>query len=306
MPSITYKSLSSLAPIRLKYQYYKEEPLKTTYNKFLNGLECYNLFGTSMYQDFSLNKNTCLILTSALNLTTFFNIPQKNNKLPFSVVIQPRNSTIYYLKHNNNTNTFQLTLTSASAFYIQPILNTTKSKIYVDTKPLQVQNFYPYEVFLGEETIDENVFKYQQFEVTQQDDIILIRGYTNDGLRYLSINNDNILRATGLVFNESIVNDYIFKGLLINPSNIQSGFIPTNNWVTYYFDIESKKDNKTVTINKNFENVETNFLIDFAYLKAIETGSGIINIANLKTGLTPTGGPAPIENSYTKEVITTN
>lgn len=308
MPNIVYRSLSSLTPIELRYQYHTNETLKKGYKTFLNGISLFNLNGTKMYQDVALNRESCIVLTSAVNLQNFFDTSKKIQigELPQTILLQPRNYTLHYIKHDIETNTFRLTLTSASTFYIQPISNNKNIKIYVDSKPLQVQSFYPYEVFLSSETKDPEEQKLQQFEVIQQDDIILFKTLTNSGYRYLALNNDNVLRATGLIFNNSIVNDYIFNYTPITTTEIERGFIPTNNWITYYFDIESKKDNKTITINKNFANIDTNFLIDFPYTKAAETGIANINIANLKTGLTPTGGPAPIDNSYNKNVITTN
>jgi hypothetical protein len=311
MPNVVYRSLSSLTPIELRYQYHTNEPLKSGYKQFLNGFSFYNLEGTQKYQDITLNKKSCVVLTSAINLQTFFDTSKKIQigKLPQSVLLQPRQPTspsIYYIKHDSDTNTFRLALTSASTFYVQPLSNTSNIKIYVDSKPLQVQNFYPYEVFLSNETIDENEQKYQKFEAIQHDNIIMFKTLTDSGYRYLALNSDNVLRATGLIFNNSVINDYIFSYIPVTTTEIERGFIPTNNWVTYYYDIESKANNKTVTVNKNFTNVVTNFLIDFPYTKAVETGIATINIANLKTGLTPTGGPAPVENSYDKQVSTTN
>lgn len=303
--------MSSLTPIEPRYQYYTNEPLKNTYKQFLNGISFYNLNGTKMYQDITLNRESCIILTSAVDLQNFFNTSKKIQvgELPQSILLQPRQPTqpsIYYIKHDVDTNTFRLTLTSASTFYLQPLSNANYVKIYVNSKPLQVQNFYPYEIFLSNETIDENEQKYQTFKTIQHNNIIMFQALTDAGYRYLALNSDNVLRATGLIFNNSIINDYIFNYIPITTTEIERGFIPTNNWVTYYFDIESKTNNKTAVVNKDFTNVVTNFLIDFPYTKATETGIAAINIANLKTGLTPTGGPAPVENSYDKQVSTTN
>lgn len=306
MPSIVYKSLLDLTPIEPRYEYYANEPLKLVYKSYLNGLTQYSLEGTKIYQDIAFNKDTCVILTSAVNLQTFFNTETTVKQPPQSILLQPRNSTIYYVKHDTSTNTFRLTLTSASTFFIQPLPNSNFVKLYVNSKPIQVQNFYPYEVFLSNETIDEQEKIRQQFDMVLHEDVIMFRTLTDSGYRYLSLNNDNVLRAVGLMFNESIVNDYVFKCVPVSIPSSNRGFIPTNNWVTYYLDIETKINNKTTDINKDFKNTETHFLINFPYKKATELGVANLNIANLKTGLTPTGGPAPIDNSYTKQVVTTN
>jgi hypothetical protein len=307
MPSVVYKSLTDLVPIEPQYHYYTNEPLNLIYKGYLNGLTQYSVAGTQLYQDVVFNKNSCMILTSAVNLNTIFKAETPStNPIPQTILLQPRNSTIYYIKHDTNTNTFRLTLTSASTFFIQPLDNSKFVRLYVDSKPLQVQSFYPYEVYLSNETIDEQEKIKQQFEMVLHEGLITFKTLTDSGYRYLCLNNDNILRAVGLIFNESIINDYVFKAVPITNTPTTHGFIPTNNWVTYYLDIETKENNRTTTVNKDFKDTNTNFLIDFPYIKATKEGIANLNIANLKTGVTPTGGPAPINNSYTKQVTTTN
>lgn len=306
MPSIVYKSLLDLTPIEPRYQYHINEPLKLVYKNYLNGLTQYSLEGTKIYQDIAFNKDTCVILTTAVELQSFFNTESTVKQPPQSILLQPRDSTIYYIKHDTDTNTFRLTLTSASTFFIQPLSDSNLVKLYVNSKPLQIRNYYPYEVFLSNETIDKQEKKLQQFDMVLNEGVIMFRVLTDSGYRYVSLNNDNVLRAVGLVFNESIVNDYIFKCIPVSVPQTSYGFIPTNNWVTYYLDIETKINNKTTDINKDFKDPQTHFLIDFPYKKAAEYGIANLNIANLKTGVTPTGGPAPIDNSYTKQVVTTN
>ena len=61
-----------------------------------------------------------------------------------------------------------------------------------------------------------------------------------------------------------------------------------------------------LVVNKNLQDSKTNLLVDFPLEEAAKTGKANINIANLKTSITPGGGPAPVNNAYTKEIITTN
>lgn len=294
MVEIVYKSLSSLAPIELKYEYNRDENLQGSVVTYQDGLSFYELEGLKNFQDVSINRDSVLILTSAVNLSSVFVSTEevKLGKLPGTFQLQPRNSTIYYVKYNAEKSAFVKTLTSASTFFVQPLNDSNEVELFVDSKYVQVKANYPYEVYLSERSLDpEEIFR-QRFEIVYDNDTISIKTKTHDGYRYLAFNKDNILRAVGLILNEKIINDYVFKCLSITSPNLNRGFTPSNNWVSYYFNAEEKKDNKTLTINKN-TSTPTNLLIDLTLEKAAETGTANINIANLKTALTPAGGPAP-------------
>jgi hypothetical protein len=110
-----------------------------------------------------------------------------------------------------------------------------------------------------------------------------------------------------MVLNESIINDYVFKCIPVTTIKQETNFIPYNNWTTYYFDVQSKTENKTVDVNQNFVDTNIHYLVDFPYEDATDLGIANINIAGLKTNVTPTGGPAPVNNNSQKDdIITTN
>lgn len=313
MASIVYKSLSALTPIELKYEYYKDEQLQASTVTYKDGISFYNVEGLSNFRDLTINRDSCLVLTSAVNLSSVFTSSQDISlgRLPGSVYLQPRGTLIYYVYHDMESNTFYQELTSTtqpyrSLFYVQPLPNSNEVEIFVDGKYLQVDQEYPYVVRLNERSLDPESINRQRFEVVFQNNLITIKTKTNSGYRYLALNNDNVLRATGLIMNESVINDYVFKGITVTDPSLVRGFTPTNNWVTYYYDIEQTTNNKNVVVNKDLLPVSTNLLIDFPIERAAETGKVNINIANLKTGVTPAGGPAPVNNAYTKQVITKN
>lgn len=316
MAEIVYKPLSALAPVELKYEYYKNEELQASIKTYNNGLSLYEVEGFNSYRDVAINKDSCFILTSSVNLDSIF-VPQKIltvGMAPVSIRIGERLSDgippINFALYNPQQNTFKLTLSSASTFYLQPVKGLRNVvEMFVEGKYVQVDANYPYTVRLGDRSLDDpDIIGRQQFEVivNRKENLISFKTLTNSGYRYLAFNNDNTLRATGLMLNESIVNDYIFVGIPVTNKDFNYGFNPTNNWVTYYFDVESRVDNKNLRINKDFLSVPTNLLVDFPIEKAAETGSIVINIANLKTSVTPAGGPAPVNNAYVKEVIRTN
>lgn len=308
MAEIVYKSLSSLSPIELKYEYYRDEELVSQTTTYQDGFSFYEVEGLKGFQDVTINRDSVLILTSTVDLSSVFTASQEVElgKLPGSFLLQPRNSTIYFLKYKETTNSLVQTLTSASIIYLQPINNTNEVELFIDNKYIQVEAEYPYKVYLGDRTLDPEEINRQRFKTVYDNGFISFKTKTDSGYRYLAFNNDNVLRAVGLILNDTIINDYIFKCLPITSTTLNRGFKPSNDWVTYYFDIEQENENKTVTINKDLNTTQTNLLVDLPLERAAETGSVTVNIANLKTALTPSGGPAPVNNAYDKTVITTN
>jgi hypothetical protein len=310
MASIVYKSLSSLSPVELKYEYYKDEQLKISYNTYKEGYTFYETESFKNYQDVAINKGSCFVLTSSISLSSVFTPADTITigKFPVSILIQPRNSPIYYATYDPTTNTIRQVLSSEipSVFYLAPIGLTDEVEIFVNNRYVQVTETYPYTVYTAERSLDPEEIHRQRFKIVYQGGFITFKTKTNSGYRYLCFNDDDIMRATGVILNETIINDYVFKCLPVTTNTLQKGFIPTNDWVTYYFDIESETENKTVTINKNIQDTSTNFLIDFPVERVFNSSEVNVNVANLKTNLTPAGGPAPVDNSYTKNVITTN
>jgi hypothetical protein len=308
MAEIVYKSLTSLSPIELKYQFSRDENLETRLVSYTDGYSFYKVDGFNNYQDVAINKSSCLILTSAVNLSSVFTTEEQKHigDLPGSILLQPRDSTVYYAQYQTETNTFRLSLNDYSTFLISPISNNNDVELYIDNKWVQVDENYPFTVRLDIRSLSPDKIHRQRFQVVYQNGLISFLTLTNAGYRYLAFNDDNILRAVGVVFNDSVVNDYIFKCLPVSQNLTTPGFIPSNDWVTYFYEIENEVNNQTVNINKDINTTPTNLLVDFPVEKAVETGVANINIANLKTMVTPAGGPAPTDNTYTKTFISSN
>lgn len=307
MATVVYKPVSSLSPIELQYNFLNNESLKKNTLTYRNGYTFYTYTGVNNYQDFAINQETCLILTSSVNLNTVFTEPKKISvgQIPGSFQLQTRDSSIYFAAYSENTKTFRQNLTSVSNFFAMPISDNIV-ELFVNNQYVQVDEEYPYVVRLNKRSLDPENLNRQRFDVLYQNGFITIKTLTNSGYRFLAFGKDNILRATGLILGETATNDYIFKCLSVTDLTLTPGFIPTNNWVTYFFDIESSINNTNLVVNKDIQNVPTNLLINFPIEKAIETGEIRINIANLKTTVTPEGGPAPIDNTYQKTSTTTN
>lgn len=304
MPSIQYYSLSALQPIDLNYTYNTTEPLVKQQITYDTGLNVYTLQGTKQFQDISFNNETCLILTSSVSLSSFFSTKLFENNFFGSVLLKPRNSTVYYVAYNNFLNSLNLSLTG-SHIYISPIKDTNEVELIVERKYVQVKENYPYEIILSDKSLDSDNIHRQRYICTIQNNFVSFKTKTDSGYRYLSINTDGIIRATGTILNESVLNDYIFDIEYIAVNTGIHGFIPVNEYITYYFDLEDGTNNKTLTVNKTFTDNPNNFLLSFAFDNIINNTANI-NIANLKTISTPAGGLATVNNSYAKPAVTTN
>lgn len=295
MASITYKSLSALQPVELKYQYYKDENFKGTKLSFAGGYTLYKHDTLTNYQDTTINRESAFVLTSAIPLNQVFPEPEDYSlgKLPGTILLQPRNTTIFFAAYRASTKNFTLN-SVGTPFYISPVPETNEVEILVNNQYLQVNKNYPYEVTIDPRPLITERNR-QRFECVYQGSTITFKTKTQEGYRYLAFNNDNILRATGILFNSSVVNDYIFKCIPVTRNTFEYNFKPENQWLTYYNSFLQEQDNKTVAVNKEFL-VPTNFLIDFPIEEAVKTGKASINIANLKTNVTPFGSPAPVNN----------
>jgi hypothetical protein len=302
--STIYTHLTTLQPIDLKYAYWRDENIQKEKISLQDGYTFYKINGLQHYQDISVNKNSCFILTSAVNIRQVF--PQTETfyigKLPGSVYLKPRNFTnqpsLYYFKHFDNINSFSVSLTG-SLFYISPVLNTQEVEIIVDNNYLQIEENYPYKLYLSPESLDPEEINRQRFYINFYNKTITIRTKTKDGFRYIGLNQDNTLRATGVILGQTVVNDYVFECIPLTYESFSYGFNPSQSIVTYYFDAEYGSENTSVRINKKYD-VPTSFLITFSPYEAAKSNSSVINIANLKNIMTPAGGPPPIENSYLK------
>jgi hypothetical protein len=312
MANVNYATLTNLSPVVLNYQYYRNEALASTTNSYKNGYYTYNIQGLTNFQDVTINRSSCFVLTSTVSLSSIFNTSATNNigVIPVSVLLQPRsalNST-QYVTYNSSNNTFALSQQSGTSIvHISPVPNTNQVELFIDNKYLQVSSSYPYNIIVSSKTLNANSIYRQRFYVISQNNTIQFYTLTDTGYRFLSLNSQDFnLRATGLVLGNSVYSESVFIYTPVTTTSINPGFIPNNDWVTYFYDIETGTENKTLSVNKEFTGLATNLLLDFPIEPATEKGSITVNIANLKTNLTPTGGPAPVDNTYIKQVITTN
>lgn len=309
MADIVYNSLTALQPVKLKYDYYRNEVLQTETLGYQEGYNFFKITGLEGFQDSTINKNSCFILTSAVSLSTLFlNQTELNiGKLPGNFKLQKRNTSLYYAHYSSQNYNFTFNSTDGNNFFLVPINNTTNAvEIRIGNRYLQFDAEYPFTIRLDEKIIVEEEKYRQTFYYTYMNGLISFRVKTNLGDRFLGVGGDNILRATGVILNESTVTEYIFKCVPVTENTLQYNFKPNNSWVTYFLDFPNQINNSDVIINKVFTNTPVNYLIDFPVEEAIKNNEIIINVANLKTGFTPAGGPSPVDNSYEEAILTSN
>jgi hypothetical protein len=307
MATILASSFSAFKPIKLNYNFYKNEVLQTQTFTYTNNLTLNNLDGLKNFRDIALNKGTCFILTSAVSLSSIFTNTNEVNfgTVPGTIQFQSRQTVSKFAAFDPLTNTIKLNNTPSS-FFVLPVTNTNEIEIKVNNKFLQVDENYPYIVRVNSVPLPANQIHRQRFLYTYKNNILTLKTKTKDGFRFLSFTQDTTLRATGLILNRAALHNYGLKVFNITQNNFQYNFISNNNWVTYFQDFESQSNNNSLKINKEIQNTPTNFLITFSIKDAINTQNCNINIANLKTSYTPAGGPAPLDNSYDETIITTN
>lgn len=314
MATVVYRTLADLEPVRLNYQYNYNENLNAKVVGYTEGLNLQLVDSFINFQDFTINRDTCLVLTTAVNLSSIFQkqTTKKIGEIPLTLKIQSTptfpglSGSFYAIYDEANALIIKTATTSADAanFFFNPIdVDSLKVEILVGEKYLQADAAYPYTIRVNDKITDNNEVYRQHFYCESYNNRFALKTYTNVGYRYLAFCSCGTMRGTGVILNSDIVNNYLLSA--VTNKDLNYNFTPNNKWITYYQDFPSQVFNKDVSLNKTFD-TQINFLFDFPLLPAIKDKVGTINIANLKSGLTPTSSPPQIDNSYDEQIITTN
>lgn len=298
MQKILYKSLSALQPIELKYTFKRDEKLISESKTYENGLSVNTLNCLKNYQDTTINKNSCFILTSAINLQDVidFNDTAVTGSIPANIKLGITGSSGQYVYYDVTTNTFSKKNEFAT-FTVSPIIGTGEVEILTEGRWLQVSESYPFTVTASKISLLPQDIHRQRFIVYFSNNKITFKTKTNVGYRYLTSSiSDGKLRAVGTIMGDNPINNYVFTAEEVSRTVLERGLKTNNEWVTYFYDFDTKLYNSNLKINKALP-VTTNLLLDYPFEKAIKTGIANINIANLKTNITPQGNPATIENT---------
>jgi hypothetical protein len=298
MQEILYKPLSALQPVELRYSFKRDEKLILENRTYDNGLRVSTLNCLKNYQDSTINKNSCFVLTSAINLQDVinFNDTVTTGDMPTNIKFGIKNLPGQYLYYNPLTNIFSKS-NEYTVFTVSPIPGTSEVELLTEGKWLQVSENYPFEVTVSNISLLPEEIHRQRFIVYFRNNTITFKTKTSVGYRYLtSSTSDGKLRATGTIMGNTPIGNYAFTAEEITRTTLERGLKTNNEWVTYFYDFDTKLYNTDLKINKTVP-VVTNLLLDYPIEKAIKTGTAFVNIANLKTTITPQGNPATIENT---------
>jgi len=291
--SLSVNSLSALQAVELSYSYNSNEKLKFTPVVYSNRIAYNSYEAFHNIKDVALSKKNALFLTGTKCLTSVF------EKTSTTSTIGKISGTIFLstlsgedLQYNGDTLSVQLSSSIKARITIVPI-DTDTVELYTNNGiGLVVDSYYPYTVRATNAVLSPDQQYRRQFKLEYINGLMTFQTNTNEGPRYLSYGVDKVLRAVGLMLNESIINPYLFVPTFITNSSLTIGFDPTSNEVKYYNDIESFKNRMTLDIKeKNI--AETNLLISCATTDMTKKEKTNINIALLRTNYTSTGTYAP-------------
>lgn len=300
--AIEYRPLSALQPVKLKYEYNHSEKLNRENVQYAGGLRIESLKAFKHFQDVSLNKGNALILTNTVKLSDVFFDKERNQQqtLKGTVLLQLGTSTSYYLTEEYNTERITLSRTPSLVHAVN-VPETGQIELLVNGKFIQIEKSYPYTAYLSETSLDgEDIYR-QRFTIERTKNVVSFRAKVAEGFRYLAFNNDDILRATGTMLNNAVLNNYKFNAIEVTATSNDNVYsvVSESGIVSYYMSFQDKKYNKNVFVRER-KNIQTNLLASFSIYEALETGEAVLNFANLRTNYSPEGTPFALPLTSTK------
>jgi len=293
------KTFEDLVPIAPRYQYNREENLATEDVTHDNGLKITKFKGFDGFKDIDFVKGSCMVLTDAISLSAIFSSDSESYDLF-------QGGLVFKLRQTKNniwvgrTNRKIGASANGDSIYMSP---RSEGAVQLSIAGLyfQIEETYPYTCSLvTAEELPDNPDLYhfypQYYPGIQR---ISFSVKTNEGFRFLALNStDKTMRATGVVFDtiEEDVQDYKFECVAAYLTDLTYGFNPQNSWGVYYNEFDKKENNTNAqvpqdTYSKKLD-VPTHMMVDFPLSQTSLSSVGI-NIANLKTNLTPNSTPSP-------------
>ena len=306
MSLIKYASLSALQPVKLKYEYKRNEKTVDYLNYYSEGINAYYNPIFKDFNDFVINRGNGLILTNSITLSSMFSTEDriKNNLVYFSSIkLKPKGQYNYATVDNV---TKKVVLGGNPSYFNLEVISGNQVYIKKDLEYLQISKEYPYEVSVTSTDILDEESYLRKFYIYYNSGYMSFSVDTNQGQRFLQFGNDNIMRATGVSFGNNLTNigDNKISSYLFDTENIiedvKTSILNSdyyrNDWVTYYMRLDDKSENSTTTIKRAIPNPPTHFLASFSVNGLNDENVLNINLANLKTGYTPSMGNNLVDN----------
>lgn len=286
--SIHTHSLSALTPVKFTYKFNKEEKLSENLNSFDNGFKYYKYNVFENFHDAVLSKKNCLVLTDTKSLKDVFESDSKQIDIGTiaGCIFLKTPSGKYF---TSTLNDVYVGGTGEKLFInVFPISNNVVELRVGKTKRLQVEKQYPYTVKLTSDVLYGEDLNRQRFEVEYRDGKICFRTMTQEGFRYISHGADRVVRAVGLMLNDTVVNPYLLIPDFVSESGLYYNFDAKSSEVKYFNELIVGSNQSNLAIREEQES-NTNLLISCTTSEIALSAEASVNIALMKTNFTSSG-----------------
>ena len=165
-------------------------------------------------------------------------------------------------------------------------LRTTK------TQKIQIDKEYPYTARLSDEELGGDDIERQRFEIDFKNGLIYFKTKTQEGYRFLSYGVDQVVRAVGLMLNNTAINSYFFVPEFVSDSSILYNFDAKTDEIKYFNELSNTDNRLTVNIKENQE-TNTNLLVSCSTKDISKLNTVSVNIALTKTNFSSSGSYTP-------------
>ena len=280
--------LSALNPIKFSYKFNREEKVDSTLYSYNNGFRFYTHKAFEGFHDALLSKKTCLVLTKNISLRDVFD--SDSTQINVGTV-----AGSFYLKTPDGKyftrirdDLFVGGIGEKLFLTIVPVQNNYVELVVENFKKITIDEDYPYTARLSNDILNEDKIYRQRFEIDYKDNLISFKAKVKEGYRFLSYGIDKIVRATGLMLNDTVCNNYLLTPEWITNDGLYYGFDAKTTEVKYYNQIPTFINQNTVTI-KDETDIDTHLLITCATETIAQSAIVPINIALMKSNFSSAG-----------------
>jgi hypothetical protein len=286
--AVQIHSLSALFPVNFTYKYNKEEKLSGQLATYNNGFGYYKHDLFDNFQDASLSKKNLLVITDVKQLKTIFDKDSESvsvGNISGCAFLKAVNGK--YLCNLNN-DVYVGGIGEKLFVNIVPITKNIVELKTTKTQRLQIDKEYPYTARLSEEVLDGEELERQRFEIDFKDGLMSFKTKTQEGYRFLSYGMDQVLRAVGLMLNNTTVNPYFFIPDFVSESSILYNFDAKTTEIKYFNEL-ANTDNRTTVNIKEEQETNTNLLVSCSTKDISKLNTVSVNIALIKTNFSSSG-----------------
>ena len=285
-------SLSALFPVNFTYKYNKEEKLSGQLTTHNNGFGYYKHDLFNNFIDASLSKKNFLVLTDVKQLKTIFETDSETlyvGNISGCTFLKAANGK--YLCNLKN-NIYAGGIGQKMFINIVPITKNIVELRTTKTQKIQIDKEYPYTARLSDEELGGDDIERQRFEIDFKNGLIYFKTKTQEGYRFLSYGVDQVVRAVGLMLNNTAINSYFFVPEFVSDSSILYNFDAKTDEIKYFNELSNTDNRLTVNIKENQE-TNTNLLVSCSTKDISKLNTVSVNIALTKTNFSSSGSYTP-------------